>query len=173
MTVTEYRGYNPNDTGSDSVLQARLAGLESMIRAYTNNNFQKRSFRFCCPILSGKLYYASNYVSVGDTVELSETAFNDGVYTISAKSSTEIALNETLYDEDYALVTKIVYPDDVKMGVVNLMRWEDENRDKLGVASETISRHAVTYFNMDGENSLAGYPKSLLGFLTPYMKARF
>ena len=62
---------------------------------------------------------------------------------------------------------------DVKMGVVNLMKWELDNRDKVGVQSETISRHSVTYFNMDGDNSIMGFPKALLGFLKPYMKARF
>lgn len=65
------------------------------------------------------------------------------------------------------------YPPDVKMGVVNMLQWDIENRGKVGIQSETISRHSVTYFNMDGENSLMGYPKSLLGFLKPYKKARF
>ena len=26
---------------------------------------------------------------------------------------------------------------------------------------------------MDGDNSIMGYPRSLLGFLAPYMRARF
>lgn len=65
------------------------------------------------------------------------------------------------------------YPPDVKMGVVNMLQWDIDNRGKVGIQSETISRHSVTYFNMDGENSLMGYPKSLLGFLKPYMRARF
>ena len=65
------------------------------------------------------------------------------------------------------------YPMDVKMGVINLMKWELNNRDKVGVASESISRHSVTYFDMSGDNSTMGYPKALLGFLKPYMKARF
>ena len=65
------------------------------------------------------------------------------------------------------------YPMDVKMGVVNLMKWELTNRDKVGVSSETISRHSVTYFNMDAGNSVMGFPVSLLGFLKPYKKARF
>lgn len=65
------------------------------------------------------------------------------------------------------------YPMDVKMGVINLMRWELNNRDKVGVASESISRHSVTYFDMSGDNSTMGYPKALTGFLKPYMKARF
>ena len=65
------------------------------------------------------------------------------------------------------------YPMDVKMGVINMLNWDLENRSKVGIQSETISRHSVTYFNMDGDNSVMGYPKSLLGFLKPYMKARF
>ena len=76
-------------------------------------------------------------------------------------------------DEELGLVTKVVYPIDVKLGVVNMIKWDINNRDKVGVQSETLSRHSVTYFNMDGDNSLMGYPKSLLGFLKPYIKARF
>ena len=67
----------------------------------------------------------------------------------------------------------IAYPADVKMGVVNLMKWELNNRDKVGVASVSISRHSVTYFDMTGDNTAIGYPKAMLGFLKPYMKARF
>ena len=33
--------------------------------------------------------------------------------------------------------------------------------------------YAVSYFNTDGDNSVMGYPKSLLGFLKPNIKARF
>ena len=65
------------------------------------------------------------------------------------------------------------YPMDVKMGVMNMLNWNLENREKVGIQSETISRHSVTYFNMDGDNSTMGYPKSLLGFLKPYKRARF
>lgn len=65
------------------------------------------------------------------------------------------------------------YPMDVKMGVISLMKWELENREKAGIESETISRHTVNYLNLDYYNSAAGYPKSLMGFLTPYKKARF
>lgn len=65
------------------------------------------------------------------------------------------------------------YPMDVKMGAVNLRRWEEKHREKVGVQTETISRHSVTYFAMDGDNADLGYPVSLLGFLQPYMRARF
>ena len=65
------------------------------------------------------------------------------------------------------------YPMDVKMGAINLLKWEMNNREKVGVASESISRHSVTYFDMAGDNSIMGYPKALMGFLKPYMRARF
>ena len=78
-----------------------------------------------------------------------------------------------LMDEEHCMVTKVVYPMDVKMGAVNMLKWDLENRDKVGIQSETISRHAVTYFNLDGDNSTIGYPKFLIDFLKPYKKARF
>lgn len=53
------------------------------------------------------------------------------------------------------------------------MIWEATMRDKVGVASETLSRHSVTYFAQDAGNQLMGYPVTLLGFLKPFTKARF
>ena len=68
---------------------------------------------------------------------------------------------------------EIVWPMSVKMGVINLLKWEKDNRDRIGVASETISRHAVTYTGVDAATSVGGYPAALMGFIDPYRKARF
>ena len=65
------------------------------------------------------------------------------------------------------------YPMDVKMGVVNMLKWDLEQREKVGIQSETISRYSVTYFDQSANNTLMGYPVSFLGFLKPYMRARF
>ena len=65
------------------------------------------------------------------------------------------------------------YPMDIKLGAVNMLKWELTSRDKVGVASESISRHSVSYFDMTGDNSIMGYPKALMGFLKPYMRAHF
>jgi len=160
-------------TESDAVLEGKLQALELMIRKYTNNNFQMRSIRTSCQVMAQKLYTTYPYLNVGDTVEISQSIFNDGVYTVKEKDAEFITLDTKLLDENAVLVTKVHYPADVRMGVVNMLKWELDNRDKVGVQSETISRHSVTYFNMDGDNSTMGFPKSLLGFLKPYMKARF
>jgi hypothetical protein len=160
-------------TIEDSVLEPQLQALELLIREYTNNNFQLRNIRFGCPVMAQKLYLSTDMLSVGDTVQISESMYNNGVYTIADIADGFITLNKKLYDESAVLVTKVEYPMDVKIGAVNMLKWDVENREKVGIQSETISRHSVTYFNMDGDNSVMGYPKSLLGFLKPHMKARF
>lgn len=160
-------------TLEDSVLEAKLQALELLIRKHTNNNFQNRGIRFKCPIMQTKLYLATPFLKVGDTIQISESIYSDGIYEIKAVEEEFVVLNKPLFDEAEVLVTKVEYPMDVVMGAINMMKWDLENRDKVGIQSETISRHSVTYFNMDGDNSSMGYPKSLLGFLVPYKKARF
>ena len=175
MSVEEFAMYTP-DTSDDSakLIEVKLKALESMIRKYTNNNFQKRSCRTIVDISDG-IFRAISTVpfKAGDTVDITGSELNDGLYTVKEVKGFAFSVNEDVQDEKNVLVTKVEYPDDVKLGVVNMMNWDFKNRDKVGVQSETISRHSVTYFNMDGDNSIMGYPKSLLGFLKPYKKARF
>lgn len=73
------------------------------------------------------------------------------------------------------------YPSDVKHGVLELLRYDlrDGNeigissRSKMGVASESLSRRSVTYQSTNDDNFAMGYPKKMLGFLKPYICARF
>lgn len=161
-------------TEKDAVLEDKLQALELLIRSHTHNNFQKRAYRRTADIVGG-LFVCDSLTpfKVGDTVQVTESGLNEGLYTIESVDDSTFTVNEDVADESNVLVTKVEYPMDVKMGVVNMMKWDLENRDKVGIQSETISRHSVTYFNMDGDNSSMGYPKSLLGFLKPYIKARF
>ena len=176
LSVEKLREYISTDI-QDSVLEAKLQALENLIRKYTNNNFQVRAIRS-----SARCNSESNTIScdtlmpfkVGDTVQISASEYNpDTLCVITAIDGKVLTVDKDLIDDNYALITKIDYPTDVQMGVVNMLQWDLNNRAKVGVQSETISRHSVTYFNMDGDNSLVGYPKSLVGFLRPYMKARF
>lgn len=172
ISVEKLKELIKTDLG-DSMLEMKLQALELLIRKYTNNNFQQRSMRFRCPAMATKLYLSTNLLSEGDTVQISESMYSNGIFTVIAVETDFISLDKTLLDESELLVTKVEYPADVVTGAVNMLRWDLENRDKVGIQSETLSRHSVTYFNMDGENSTIGYPKSLVGFLQPYMKARF
>ena len=175
MTVSELRQFITTDA-EDQVLEAKLQALELLIRAYTNNNFQIRAFRAVAVAMSSGhqlLTTVPNPFKAGDTLQISDSELNAGLVNVRTSTNGTVTVKEELYDESGVIITKVVYPMDVKMGVANLMKWELDNREKVGVQSESISRHSVTYFNMDGDNSLMGYPKSLLGFLKPYMKARF
>lgn len=175
MTVAELRQFVT--TGEeDQALEARLQALELLIRAYTNNNFQQRGFRIEADIRGG-VFMSESLIpfAVGDTVMISQSDLqSDCLCTVKEiTDDTTFTVNESCADDDCILVTKVVYPADVKLGVANMLKWQLDNGNKVGVASETISRHSVTYFDMTGDNSAAGFPKALTGFLRPYMKARF
>lgn len=175
MTTEELRQYVTTEE-TDQQIAARLSALELLIRAYTGNNFQKRPFRAVAVAVADGctlLVQGSNPFKKGDTLEISGCDLNAGLVTIQAVSGEEITVAEELLDESGVVITKVVYPADVKQGVARLYQWQTERGDKVGVQSESISRHNVTYYNMDGENSSMGFPKSLLGFLAPYKKARF
>lgn len=160
------------DGWTDARVKMTLDAIEQTIRAYTNNCFQQRSVRAVCDVVDGKLHGAFTGFSVGDTVQLTESCFNGGVYTVTALDGEVMNVGGLGAGETSVLITKVVYPADVIACAVNLLRWEAERRGKVGIQSETLSRHSVTYFNMDGDNSVMGYPRALLGCLKPYRKAR-
>lgn len=168
MRMPEFNGID------ESVLKRKLNGIEDLIRAYTNNNFQNRMKRFATPSSSSILCDWSKLIQIGDTVQISES-INNGLYVVKAidRVNKTMTLDVDLYDAEYNLVTKVEYPDAIVDGVINLMQWEVQNRSKVGIQSETLSRHSVTYFAQDANNQLMGYPVTLLGFLKPYIKARF
>jgi len=175
MTVAELRQFIATDD-EDQVLEAKLQALELLIRAYTNNNFQVRAFRAVAVAVPEHDFMCNGSVPfrVGDTLQVTESEFMpDALVTVASVDGMTVTVAEDVFEESGVILTKVKYPADVKMGVVNLMKWELENRDKVGVASESISRHSVTYFAMDGDNSTMGFPKALMGFLKPYKKARF
>ena len=175
MTVSELRQFIQSDE-SDIVLEAKLQALELLIRAYTNNNFMVRAFRAVAVSVADHSLVTTGAIPFrsGDTLQITESDFQqDMLVTVESVSDGTIIVSEDLIDESGIVITKIKYPPDVKMGCVNLMKWELDNREKVGVQSESISRHSVTYFNMDAGNSTMGFPASLLGFLKPYKKARF
>lgn len=173
LTVEALRKHIETDE-TDDVLEEKLRAMELLIRAYTNNNFQQRAARRVADIVGGFLYMeALQPFDVGDTLQISESELNDGLYTVTKADDATVTLKEKTYDERDVLVTRIIYPADIRMGVVNMMKWELNNREKVGISSESISRHSVSYFDLSGDNSIAGFPKALLGFLKPHMKARF
>ena len=176
MTVTELRKFVETDA-QDSVLEAMLQALELSIRAYTNNNFQVRACRTVAAssaVRNSFEFEGDMPFAVGDTLQITDSDFmTDCLVTVASVSTGEVTVEEDLHDEEAVVITKVKYPQDVKLGVVNLLKWDLDKREKVGIASESISRHSVTYVDQTGTNTVMGYPVSLMGFLKPYKKARF
>lgn len=167
MSLPEFQGKD------ESVIQKKLDALEILIRKYTNNNFQNRNIRFLADSVGTNLNGSSIFLKAGDTIQISESRVNDGLYVLKDVSADSIVVDKPLFAVPHNLVTKVEYPVDVQQGIIELMKWEQTNRDKVGIKSETLSRHSVTYYDQDANNQVMGYPVSLLGFLDSYMKARF
>lgn len=159
---------------TDAKIEMKLKSVEQTIRAYTNNNFQDRGFRVRADIVGG-VFMSEALIpfSAGDTVQVSESTYNSRLFVVATTDDTTFTVTDDFtHDEGAVLVTKISYPADVIDCCVNLLEWEVNHRGKVGIQSETLSRHSVTYFNQDASNQIMGYPVSLLGCLKAYRKAR-
>lgn len=173
MTVSEFRQFVETDE-TDAALEARLQALELFIRGYTHNSFQVRGTGRIADVVGGVfMVEALNPYEVGDTLHVSGSEKNDGLYTVKEAGENSFRVNEKTRDEIDLFVTLVEYPADVKLGVVELLKYDLEKREKAGIQSETISRHSVTYQALDASNTVQGYPVHLMGFLKRHMKARF
>lgn len=173
MTAEEFRRIVDTEE-TDEMLAMRLKAVEQFIRGYTHNNFQVRGTGRIADVVGGVFTVeALNPYEVGDTIHISGSEKNDGLYTIAQSTDASFAVNEKTRDEIDVYVTMVEYPEDVKLGAAQLLKYDMENRDNVNVQSESISRHSVTYKTMDESNSEGGYPLELLGFLRRHMRARF
>jgi hypothetical protein len=157
----------------EDLITRKLSVIESAIRKYTNNNFQNRLVRFNASVESGIIKGTSPYLKSLDTIEISD-GVNKGLYTIISLDD-GIETIEPLYDYPEQLITKIEYPIEVIEGAIDLLDWEliQKGKEKSGIASETISRHSVSYTQRTDDNTINGYPIELFNFCKQYKKARF
>lgn len=159
------------DSWTDEKIEMKLKAVEQTIRAYTNNNFQDRDYRRAADIVGGLfLVDALTPFDDGDTVQISDTKLNKGLFTVTAADEATFRVVEPIKDERDVLVTKVVYPADVVNCCVELMDWAVNFAGKVGIKSETLSRHSVTY--EDSGSMFMGYPAAMLGCLKAYKKVR-
>ena len=170
MSVAELRSHTDCGNATDAQITTKLKAIEAVIRKYTQNNFQQRGIRFTGQSTGKKVYGEPRYFNIGDTVQISNSLVNDGLYQITDVGADYIQVDKTLFDADVNLVTKISYPEDVIQCAVDMYRWKQNMGDKVGIKSETISRHSVTY--EDSATLFMGYPIGILNGLVLYKKAR-
>ena len=157
---------------NDARLELKLKGIENAIRKYTHNSFMNRNTITECKVVDGYLVGDMRYFNIGDTIEIYNGNINDGLYVIEDKNDDTVMLDRPLYDCDELKIVKIEYPQDVIEGSVDLLDYDLNYRkeSKKGIASETLSRHSVSYVQLNASNVLNGYPAHLLGFLQRYVR---
>ncbi len=170
ITVEDLKKQVDTGTADDDLIAVKLEAIEAVIRAYTNNNFQQREIRFAGQSTDSMIHGDPRYMRTGDTVQISASGVNDGLYVITAIDDYGIEVDPPVMATDFNLVTKIQYPADVKQCAVDLFKWKQTMGDKVGVKSETISRHSVTY--EDSATLFMGYPVGILNGLNLHKKAR-
>ena len=171
LTVADLKGRVDCGTTADGLITAQLEAIEAVIRAYTNNNFQARGVRLCGPSQGRRVYGSPLFFTAGDTVQItSDGGINDGLYQVVEVAADGLQLDRDLQRIGKNLVTQVRYPADVAQCAVDLYRWKQDRGDKVGVKSETISRHSVTY--EDSATLYMGYPVGILNGLKLHKKAR-
>ena len=169
ITIEELKEVSELTNIPDEQLEIMSEGIEDFIRQYTNNNFIVKNVTFNTPSVDGKLETVSPLFNVGDTVLISNSKYNNGVYVLTAMDGT---LDKELFDDENNKITLVKYPPAIKLGVVKLLQYNAKMDSKVGISSESLSRHSVSYAQPTSD-SIGGYPASMMSFLKPYMKARF
>lgn len=170
LTVSEVKENVECGSMTDDSIRRRIASIEAVIRAYTNNKFQVRAVRFVGKTDGSSIFGNISNIREGDTIEISESGINDGLNTVVEVNDTYVVTDKILWPCEVMLVTKVEYPDDVKECAMDLFSWKTKNGDKVGLKSETISRHSVTF--EDSSSLFMGYPTGVLSGLKLYKKVR-
>lgn len=152
-------------------IERRLKQIEYAIHSYTHNDFLSKKIRFYANIENNIILANNSYIKANDTL-LIKNEYIRNIFDVKKIAPNGIELNSDFEDEVDNLIIKIIYPVDVIEGALDVLEWDFKMRSKVGIKSETLSRHSLTYYDNDASNSVNGYPISLFGFLKPYRKAR-
>lgn len=163
--IDKFKDYKIED------IERKLKKIEYAIRSYTHNKFLSKGIRFNAEVENNIILFNTQYIKKNDTV-LIKNEFCKDIFTISEIVESGLKIKEDIINSKNNLIVKVIYPIDVIEGALNVLEWDLKMRNKVGIKSETISRHNITYYDNDSNNTINGYPVSLFGFLKPYRKVR-
>lgn len=176
ITVDEIKAQCDCEGLTDDVIKNRLNAIEAVIREFTHNNFQNRDIRFKASSDGFDLTCKPLFIKVGDTVQISQSKVNDGLYVVDAVSDDGLTVDRELFTVPFNLVTKIEYPADVVQCAIDLFEWKKNFGAKIGIKSEseTLSRHSESVTYEDSATLFMGYPVGILsGLSSLHNKARW
>ena len=157
---------------TDSQLTLRLLSVEQYIRNMTNNCFTVRGIDFEGTVENGAINGFHPNIKVGDRVEIDDGGVNDGLYDVASVDGGVTKLDSDLIDGETVTGRLVRYPADIVFGALNLIKWDEKHRNRVGLQAETLSRHTLSY-DVNADTKGQGYPRSMLGFLKGHKKARF
>jgi hypothetical protein len=174
ITLGEAKKINP------TLEQEDLDAFEQSVRALTNNNFQNRHVRFKnVELVEPNIIKVNGTIRglrEGDTLEVNYSHYNDGLHVIDEILSDSLKVqNEPFLTEETSgiMVTKVEYPADIKQGIKKLIEYDKKMAKKIGIKSETISRMSTTYYDVNANDNVDGYPAALVSFLDKHEKMRW
>lgn len=164
-----------------SITQADLDAFEQSIRQLTANTFQVKGVRGRGITINGKKVTITHdeltkSIIATDTLELYGAGANDGLYVVESITDGEITLDRAPRVSgtfSSAILSLVVYPADIRAGVIKLIEYDKKMGSKVGIKSETISRMSTTYYDATASESTSGYPASLMNFIKKYEKMRW
>lgn len=192
VTATEVTIYTDISCSAGTTTLALLIPIvQSRINAITNNYFVSDMY------IAGTFTFSSTANSItstsdwedygfmaGDEVYIHNSYRNDGYYTVSALSSTELILTSanTVVSElsgRSIIVSVVDWPGSIKYLAAQMIKYDyDDRPDKaIGVASETLGPYSVSYGTSVGSGSGSstpyGYPQEFIDSLRPFTRVRF
>lgn len=172
ISLQEAHDIDPNITTWD------LKAYETQVRGLTNNNFQHPHIRMTnIGLVGDKIIAPKEFIGfkLGDTIEIYNSKFNDGLYAVESVSAYELTVDADFVSEVTIQggVAKIDYPADIKAGLLNVIRYNQKMGDKVGVKSESVARMSTTYFDVSNTDNVEGIPSSQWAFLNKYKKIRW
>ena len=164
----------------DSVTQEDLDAFEVAFRSLTNNSFQNKHIRFKDIEFVGENLIAVKDpivgIRTGDTIEVNYSHYNDGLYVVEELTGKQIKVQGKPFfvaNTSGSMITLVQYPADVKAGLKKILSYNLKMADKIGIKSESISRMSTTYYDVNANETVDGYPAAMVSFLKKYEKMRW
>jgi hypothetical protein len=162
------------DTTQDARISRLLPMVENEIVTYCNNTFRHTSIYFSgeitCTVSAGPAYSLicpdggmdEAELMAGDTIYISGSNRNDGYYTISAITSTQISLMEPIASQAAAdiILYLVDIPAGLKIYIAKMIAYQINHAGDEGITGESIGNYS--YSRKDGGTADAGYPAELL-----------
>lgn len=161
------------------ITQLELDAYENTVRELTNNKFHHKFIQNHNLAFTSDSIIASGEVigyQEGDTIEVINTKYNNGLWIVVEVVDNHILKVDTddkeLFEstDKQAIVFKVEYPTDIKLGLLDVIKYKSKMANKVGIKSESISRKSVTYQDVSGQDNIEGIPSSYWSFIKKHRR---